>query len=468
MDLKNINISKSLIPENYLRLAIEAQKFKETEFRELIEKRKLPKNGWSDSHIEELVRQLSALDSNNLPKKVGVGEREARIACSLVARRHYNFGHGVGRSGDLLEAQPKAAGSTLMVNLTNYLLLDLIHEMGVRSCRCCFLAPLATGMSIMLCFLTLHQQRPQAKYVLWSRIDQKSCFKSIITAGLIPVIIEPQLNDNGSMSTNLEAFAQKVTDIGTENILCLCTTTSCFAPRQCDDIVEVSKLAAQHSLPHLVNNAYGLHSAYLTHQLEQAQRLGRLDLFVQSTDKNLLVPVGGAIIAGFDEQLVRSVAKAYPGRASSTQTLDVFMTLLSLGRMGYMRLVKERKENFEYLLARLHGFAKIHSEQVIESKCNPISLALSLKQFRNAGFEEITKFGSMLYTRGVSGARVVAVGDDRKIEGYEFLNWGTHHSRTEYAYLTIAAGLGITKVEIDNFFVKLHECWEAFLKRLKK
>ncbi|XP_067635619.1 O-phosphoseryl-tRNA(Sec) selenium transferase isoform X3 [Eurosta solidaginis] len=430
MDLKNINISKSLIPENYLRLAIEAQKFKETEFRELIEKRKLPKNGWSDSHIEELVRQLSALDSNNLPKKVGVGEREARIACSLVARRHYNFGHGVGRSGDLLEAQPKAAGSTLMVNLTNYLLLDLIHEMGVRSCRCCFLAPLATG--------------------------------------LIPVIIEPQLNDNGSMSTNLEAFAQKVTDIGTENILCLCTTTSCFAPRQCDDIVEVSKLAAQHSLPHLVNNAYGLHSAYLTHQLEQAQRLGRLDLFVQSTDKNLLVPVGGAIIAGFDEQLVRSVAKAYPGRASSTQTLDVFMTLLSLGRMGYMRLVKERKENFEYLLARLHGFAKIHSEQVIESKCNPISLALSLKQFRNAGFEEITKFGSMLYTRGVSGARVVAVGDDRKIEGYEFLNWGTHHSRTEYAYLTIAAGLGITKVEIDNFFVKLHECWEAFLKRLKK
>ncbi|XP_067635621.1 O-phosphoseryl-tRNA(Sec) selenium transferase isoform X4 [Eurosta solidaginis] len=145
MDLKNINISKSLIPENYLRLAIEAQKFKETEFRELIEKRKLPKNGWSDSHIEELVRQLSALDSNNLPKKVGVGEREARIACSLVARRHYNFGHGVGRSGDLLEAQPKAAGSTLMVNLTNYLLLDLIHEMGVRSCRCCFLAPLATA-----------------------------------------------------------------------------------------------------------------------------------------------------------------------------------------------------------------------------------------------------------------------------------------------------------------------------------
>ena len=34
-------------------------------------------------------------------------------------------------------------------------------------------------------------------------------------------------------------------------------------------------------------------------------RVGRLDVFVQSTDKNLMVPVGGAIIAGADKKLIR-------------------------------------------------------------------------------------------------------------------------------------------------------------------
>lgn len=54
---------------------------------------------------------------------------------------------------------------------------------GVASATGCFMVPMATGMSLMLCMLTLKQDRPGAKFVLWSRIDQKSCFKCIITAG---------------------------------------------------------------------------------------------------------------------------------------------------------------------------------------------------------------------------------------------------------------------------------------------
>lgn len=46
------------------------------------------------------------------------------------------------------------------------------------------MVPMATGMSLVLCMLTLKQERPGAKFVLWSRIDQKSCFKCIITAGM--------------------------------------------------------------------------------------------------------------------------------------------------------------------------------------------------------------------------------------------------------------------------------------------
>jgi O-phospho-L-seryl-tRNASec:L-selenocysteinyl-tRNA synthase len=54
-------------------------------------------------------------------ENVGVGEREARIFSSLVARRNGRFGHGIGRSGDINAIQPKAAGSSLILKLCNYL-----------------------------------------------------------------------------------------------------------------------------------------------------------------------------------------------------------------------------------------------------------------------------------------------------------------------------------------------------------
>ena len=54
-------------------------------------------------------------------------------------------------------------------------------------------------------------------------------------------------------------------------------------------------------IPHVVNNAYGVQSTKCMHILEEAgkrEKNRRVDAFVQSTDKNLMVPVGGSIIAG--------------------------------------------------------------------------------------------------------------------------------------------------------------------------
>ena len=53
--------------------------------------------------------------------------------------------------------------------------------------------------------------------------------------------------------------------------------------------------------------------------LEEAGRLDkgrRVDAFIQSTDKNLMVPVGGSIIAGFDEHFVKKVSATYPGKCN--------------------------------------------------------------------------------------------------------------------------------------------------------
>lgn len=234
----------------------------------------------------------------------------------MVARRHYNFGHGIGRSGDLLEAQPKAVGSTILSQLTNSLLLDLIRAMGVQSCKACFLVPMATGMTLSLCLSSLRSQRPNAKYVLWSRIDQKSCFKSLYTAGFVPVVLPTKrVEGKVGLFTDLNAF-EIALDNCLVDILCIVSTTSCFAPRNCDDIVQLAELAKKYNVPHIVNNAYGLQSTYFTHQIQEANRLGRIDLFIQSTDKNLMVPVGGAIVAGFEEDIVHNVSKTYAGNAA--------------------------------------------------------------------------------------------------------------------------------------------------------
>ncbi|XP_017008292.2 O-phosphoseryl-tRNA(Sec) selenium transferase [Drosophila takahashii] len=459
MNFDSVNIPAKLVPDNYLQLGLAAQRSKHRSFKELLEKRKLPENGWSDEQIEELVLQLASLDSNNFPHKVGLGEREARIACRLVARRHYNFGHGIGRSGDLLEAQPKAAGSTLLARLTNALILDLVRGMGLSSCAGCFLVPMCTGMTLTLCLQSLRKRRPGAKYVLWSRIDQKSCFKAITAAGLKPVIIPCQVKED-SLLTDINSFREEIESLGVENILCLYTTTSCFAPRNSDDIVEISKLAQEAQLPHLVNNAYGLQVKDIVRQLERANRVGRIDYFVQSTDKNLLVPVGGAIVASFNESLLHEVASSYAGRASGSQSLDVFMTLLSLGRNGFQALLQQREENFIYLRDNLKKFAESRGEMVIDSSYNSISLAITLGTIASDGKESITQLGSMLHTRGVSGARVVVPGQTKTIDGHKFLGFGSHRDDLKVPYLTVASALGITRDEVDKFVDIFSKCWQ--------
>ena len=92
--------------------------------------------------------------------------------------------------------------------------------------------------------LALKKSRPQAKYVIWSRIDQKSCFKSILTAGLEPAIIE-LVRAGDELQTDLTAMRDAVTTLAPENVLAILSTTSCFAPRAPDDLVSVGQMCRQ-------------------------------------------------------------------------------------------------------------------------------------------------------------------------------------------------------------------------------
>lgn len=89
--------------------------------KELLTQRQLPEQGFDELTISYIMDELALMDSNNFHDKIGVGEREARIFCPLVERRNFYMGHGIGRSGDVMANQPKAAGSSLLLQLTKYL-----------------------------------------------------------------------------------------------------------------------------------------------------------------------------------------------------------------------------------------------------------------------------------------------------------------------------------------------------------
>ena len=52
----------------------------------------------------------------------------------------------------------------------------------------------------------------------------------MVSAGFEPVVIE-NLLEGDELRTDVEGISKAVADIGPENILCIHTTTSCFAPR---------------------------------------------------------------------------------------------------------------------------------------------------------------------------------------------------------------------------------------------
>ena len=88
-------------------------------------------------------------------------------------------------------------------------------------------------MTLTFCMLSIRQTKPQAKYVLMTRIDHKSCIKSVIASGLTPVINQNILVGD-ELRTDLKMLNSKIAELKSENIACVFSVTSCFAPRAMD------------------------------------------------------------------------------------------------------------------------------------------------------------------------------------------------------------------------------------------
>lgn len=87
----------------------------------------------------------------------------------------------MGRSGDVAAIQPKAAGSSLLARVAESLALDVLklagvyasspsfstrqqhYRAGLKAIKACIVLPVATGMGLVMTFLTLRRTRPNAK-----------------------------------------------------------------------------------------------------------------------------------------------------------------------------------------------------------------------------------------------------------------------------------------------------------------
>ena len=187
---------------------------------------------------------------------------------------------------------------------------------------------------------------------------------------------------------------------------------------------------------------------------------------MQSTDKNFLVPVGGAVVFSPRAGFIDSLSAMYPGRASAAPVLDLLITLLSMGEEGFQRLLRERLELVPLLREGLSSIVTRYPEwgmRLLPAERNTISVAVALAPADRQ--KDLTFLGSMLFSRNVSGCRVVVKSEKvTPISGSNFINWGAHADEYPHSYFTAACAIGTTSKDISVFLERLEKSLKKYFK----
>lgn len=80
----------------------------------------------------------------------------------------------------------------------------------------------------------------------------------------------------------------------------------------------------------------------------------------------------------------------------------------------------------------------------------------------------VTQLGSMLFTRQVSGARVVPLGFVQTMSGHTFRGFMSHANDYPCAYLNAAAAIGMKTQDVDLFIKRLDKCLKTVRKEQSK
>ncbi|MHA1452057.1 MAG: O-phosphoseryl-tRNA(Sec) selenium transferase [Promethearchaeota archaeon] len=444
----------------------------------VLTQKKPPEIGWSDTQIRFFLEILANLDSNHDPEALQIGEREARISTPLLHDYTAGFIHGVGRSGNLKAPQPKAVGGSVLNSLSDSFALYTLRKTGMKGLKGAMVVPMGTGMSLMLAIRGIMHQFSEMKTkteLIFPRMDHKSPIKAIELSGLDNITVESTvgrqiLENYQSLKRNkrvadhisfIETHGtdavyvpiQQIKEIINDNTFGILSTTSFFPPRAPDDIVEIAQVAQDHNIAHIINNGYGVQSKTLMKMIQHAMKEGRVDAVIQSTDKNFLTPVGGAIIASPNKELVKNISEIYAGRASSAPILHFVVSMLSMGMKGFQENLEFQKENRALLEKELRKLAKILNEHVLDVH-NPVACMMSLSNLKE---KQIACLGGFLYNLRVTGPRVV---------NSKMGNFGTSTKDYPYPYIVVNAAIGAHQKDIIGAVEKLktayHQVQEKF------
>ncbi|MCS7114381.1 MAG: O-phosphoseryl-tRNA(Sec) selenium transferase [Candidatus Bathyarchaeota archaeon] len=423
--MKLENLLKASIPDNMIQRGLTVFKERYKPLKILLEQRKVPEEGLSDDVIKNFVFFLSSLDTDKDPKASRVGEREAKVVSELLSEFSGGFNHGVGRSGDLISPQPKAPGGSLLYYIANKLALDALRNFGLPNIESAIVLPVATGMALALALSVVREKTGKIE-VVYPRVDHKSPLKAIKL-----VSMKAKILDGVVVGDAVRIPVKDIEDaIGRETAAILSTTTF-FPPREPDDVVEIAKIADKWDVFHVVNNAYGVQSREIMKSIQRAIDNGRVDVIVQSTDKNFLTPVGGSIIASPNKDLLMEISSMYPGRATASPILQFVIAILSLGLKGYEQL-RDRQASCKKLLEEeLRALANKYGERILEV-WNPTAVAMTLKTKK-----EPKKVGYHLYALRVTGARVLNPKD-----------FGVCCREYVSPYITMSAAIGCSENDV--------------------
>lgn len=417
----------------------------------LFEQRSVPSDPWTDEQIEFLLQTLSNMDTDKDSNAARVGEREARIASKLHLRTSAGFCHGVGRSGFLTAPQPKAPGGSIMYELSNYLARNILRNTGLTNIKDAIVVPICTGMSLSLALGALkpdwgEQNLNLKRTVLVPQVDHKSLLKSIDLMGFKTKIISGKIFGD-AVRIPIEDIKSNLDD----DCFAVISITSFFPPREPDNIKEISKFAKENDLVHVIINAYGVQSPEWMKLIRSAIDAGRVDAIIQSTDKNFLTPVGGAVIASPVKENIAKISQAYAGRASATPVVNFLISMLSLGINGYQKLIKEQQQNRKTLERKLKEVADRINERILEIY-NPVAVALSL---RNLKEEQLYGLGGALYNLRVTGPRVY----NPKEKAF-----GTCCSNYQTPYIVMNAAIGAKEKDILSAVDRFEKAYKQIVK----
>jgi O-phospho-L-seryl-tRNASec:L-selenocysteinyl-tRNA synthase len=270
--------------------------------------------------------------------------------------------------------------------------------------------------------------------VVFPRVDHDSPLKAIRMVNLKPRIVEGSIYGDA-----VRIPVDKIAEAVDEHCAAILSTTTFFPPREADSIVDVARIAAEENVFHIINNAYGVQSRGIMQEIQSAISAGRVDAIIQSTDKNFLTPVGGAIIASPDEQFIGKIASNYVGRASASPIYQFLASILSIGIEGYERLRSDQESRRKSLERLLKETANQQGERLLDVK-SPIACAMTVTNI------DASLLGGILYNLRLSGPRVIPKG-----------NRGSCCDDYPYSYVVMNAAIGSRDSDITEAVRKLKE-----------